>query len=88
MINYFEVEKLPVVYIDDFYSSENYTKIWHELTFLNYDNKLLGPDSNLGAYDEVGNPLKKNNGLLLDQVYSGYRAASNILSITRNIFDI
>jgi hypothetical protein len=85
-MNYLEVNNLPVIYFDKFYNNEDYQKLWHELTFLNYDNKMLGPNSNIGAYDDAGQPLKKNNGLLLDQVYSGYRKASSILDITRNIF--
>jgi len=86
MIKYFEVKNLPVICFDNFYTQEEYTKLWHELTFLNYDNKMLGPNSNVGAYDDAGQPLKRNHGLLLDQVYSGYRQASSILSITRKIF--
>lgn len=85
-MNYLEIDKLPVLYFDNFYNDEDYKQLWHELTFLNYNNKMLGPNSNEGAYDDAGQPLKRNNGLLLDQVYSGYRQASNILTISRNIF--
>jgi hypothetical protein len=92
IFNYYEINKFPVVVIDEFYDLEASEKIWDEMCFLNNDSrKMLGdPESTGSAYDldSNGNPifLKQLKALYLDDVYQGNRTISNILLENRKIF--
>lgn len=74
------------IYVEDFYSEGELELIWEELKFLSRPGKLQSPEVTGSAHDEQGKPLKRNAGLWLDQVYSGGRHISNILSVNRKLF--
>lgn len=85
---FYEIKKLPVAILDNFYSQEESELIWQELCFLNasfWGNKLEPPEKTGSAKDEHGNLLKSNSGVFLDEVYMK-RNISNILSANRKIF--
>ena len=84
------VNNQPVVFIDQFYTKEEYAKIWQELCFLNNDpDNFLDPENTGSAWDpdENGNPIykKQNKALSLDSVYAD-RRVSSILKANRKIF--
>ena len=82
-------EPFHFLYLEDVYTSDELSLIWQELEFLNSNNKLFCPNATGTAIDGSGSILKKNTGLILDQLYTGdYRKFSNILSVNRKIFDI
>lgn len=90
--NYYEVNKLPVVTIDSFYSEESEEKIMQELLFLNNDEKKLRTPENSGSawikdenYPNNKKFLKKNKAVCLDVIYSD-RNISNILNENRKLF--
>jgi len=86
----FEVDKLPVAVIDDFYDKEAEKKIWNEILFLSSGDKMHDPGDTGTAFDldEHGNQIwaKKNKGLFLDEIYLD-RNISDILRENRKIFD-
>ena len=87
-MQFYEVQGLPVVVIDDFYSETECVFIWNELCFLNTPNKKLLPPEKTGtATSNDGQILKKNNGIFLDQLYLD-RSFSNILNLNQKIFSL
>jgi hypothetical protein len=86
---YYEIKKLPVVIIDNYYSNQACQKIWQELCFLNNDpNKFKTPKDTGSAYtiaDGEKVMLKDNLALGLDIVYLN-RQVSSILTENRKIF--
>lgn len=86
---YYEVNKLPVIIIDDFYDPKACERIWQELCFLsNHESKFKTPDQSGGAWKMVGEEkvyLKQNKCIFLDQTYLD-RSISNILTENRKIF--
>jgi Rps23 Pro-64 3,4-dihydroxylase Tpa1-like proline 4-hydroxylase len=89
IFSYYEVKKLPVVIIDDYYSKEGCAKIWQELCFLNNDpNKFKLPSQTGSASNTVDGEkiyLKDNLALGLDIVYLD-RNISSILTENRKLF--
>lgn len=88
--NIHKVNDLPVIVINDFFSTESLTRIWNELIFLNdHTNKMRTADQTGGGYYvENGHKqyLKNNLGTVLDAVYSD-ESISSILTETKQIFD-
>ena len=85
-IRYFSVKDMPVAVIDNFYNTAEYTKIFQELEFLNNDMKFYGPDRTGSALDpKTGIPIKKNLGIILDEVYND-KNVSNILKENKKLF--
>jgi hypothetical protein len=84
---YYEIKKMPVVIIDDYYSNDARDKIWQELCFLNNDQgKLQSPADTGSALDlKTGVPLKKNHGIDLGSVYAD-QSISNILRENKKLF--
>jgi Rps23 Pro-64 3,4-dihydroxylase Tpa1-like proline 4-hydroxylase len=89
IFSYYEVKKLPVVVIDNYYSSMACSKIWQELCFLNNDPKKFKPPGQTGSASEIINGervnLKDNLALGLDLVYLD-RSISSILTENRQLF--
>ncbi|CAR63333.1 2OG-Fe(II) oxygenase family like protein [Synechococcus phage S-RSM4] len=87
-LNFFKVSDLPVIHIQNFYSSEEYKLIMKELEFLNGIDRFKNPEEPGGpgtAYVD-GKPLKVGKGLHLNAVYDDPRQ-SDILHINRKLFD-
>ena len=72
-----KVNDLPILVYDDFYSEQEYKLMWQELLFLKSKMQIQDQDNPL---------LKKNSGLLLDEIYPN-RNISDILRYTRKIFN-
>lgn len=64
--------------IYDFYTNDEVKSIWEEIHFLHKPGKMTLADNDEGYRLTVG----------LDEIYSGYRQMSNILTINRKIFEI
>ena len=72
-----KVNDLPILVYDNFYTEQEYNSMWQELLFLKSKMQTQSQD----------NPsLKKNTGLLLDEIYPN-RNISDILTCTRKIFN-
>ena len=72
-----KVNDLPILVYDNFYTEQEYNSMWQELLFLKSKMQTQAQD----------NPsLKKNTGLLLDEIYPN-RDISDILTCTRKIFN-
>lgn len=82
-ITYKEINKLPVLVIDNFFDKEDQKLILQELKFLT--PKLYDPSKTGTAKDENGVIMKKNKAIFLDTTYSD-RNVSDILNLTKNIF--
>ena len=67
-ISYYEVKKLPVIVIDNFYGDDSCQQIWQELCFLNNNpDKFKTPENTGSAYDTVDGKkvmLKDNLALI------------------------
>lgn len=84
---YYEVNKLPIVVIDNYYDASACSLIWNELCFLNSRNdKLDLPEDSGTAYDANKVALKKNKSIFLDKIYGNNRIISDILCENRRIF--
>ena len=76
-------DPFPHLIIEDLYNPEELDLIWEELTFYTKPNKLLTA-KNFGGIAEKTN----SHALFLDRLYTGkYRTVSNILTVTRKVFD-
>ena len=88
---YYEIKKLPVLIIDDYYSDDARDKIWQELCFLNNSaEKFKTPESTGSAFELVDGEkvlLKTNLALMLDTVYLD-RRVSSILTENRKTFTL
>ena len=86
-INHINFE-FPAILIDDYYSKKELDLIWDELNFITKKNVLYsGSQIESGAAkDELGNSLKSNYSIFLDNVYDS-RNISNILTVNRKLFD-
>ena len=77
-------DPFPHLIIEDLYNPEELDLIWEELTFYTKPNKLLTA-KNFGGIAEKTN----SHALFLDRLYTGkYRTVSNILTVTRKVFDV
>lgn len=89
IFTYYEIKKLPIVVIDQFYSNDACERIWHELCFLNNNlEKLRGPEQTGSAWKKDGDDkiyLKQNAGIFLDDIYNNHKV-SDILVETGKIF--
>lgn len=86
-INYDKNLPIPFITVDDFYTEDELKSLWQEIDFLSHKDKLLPPENTSSAFDEKTKKLKKSNlGVFVDDLYFD-RNTSNILSITRKIFD-
>jgi len=90
--SYYEINKLPVVVIDKFYSKDAEERIMQELLFLTNDEKKLKDPENSGSAWDADDTvpggkkyLKKNKAHSLDAIYLD-RSASNILTENRKLF--
>lgn len=86
---YFEVEKLPVVVIDNFYNEQEVKLIMQEINFLHsLENKFKSAeelDSSFDIIDKENVYRKSGTGLVLNAVYNDMNI-SNILTLNRKIF--
>ena len=92
IFSYHEVNKIPVMVIDGFFSKSVEERIMQELLFLNNDpRKLRDPEESGSAWDPDPNAkdgkryLKKNKAHSLDAIYYD-RSASNILLENRKLW--
>tara|TARA_B100000424_G_C22854364_1_gene455502 strand:+ start:37 stop:654 length:618 start_codon:yes stop_codon:yes gene_type:complete len=77
------IEPFPHIVFHDFYTDEELDLIWEELKFYTRPNKLFDVEDYMGV---VG--YTKAKALHLDSVYTGKnRVLSNILEVTRKVFD-
>lgn len=89
-IEYFEIEKLPVMIIDDFYDKKESKEIIDEMLII---QQFFSDDpaENASAWttDENGNVkyLKNASGCFVDDIFQSRRDNSKILTINRKIFD-
>lgn len=79
------LDPIPFLKISNTFTELELKLIWQELDFLTHPIKLLPPEKCGTAFDENKKPLKNNQGLYLDTLYSR-RELSNILSINPKIF--
>jgi hypothetical protein len=88
-IQYHEVNKFPVVVIDDFYDEIAKEKIMQELLFLHNDpRKMLDPNDTGAAMDiNTEEPLKKNKGVFLSNVFVNKEHSNILTESSINIFD-
>ena len=89
---YEEINKMPVVIIDEFYDEIASKKIMEELCFLNNDPRKLKPPEETGSawipdnsYKDGRRYLKSNKAVGLDSIYLD-RTVSNILTENRKLF--
>jgi hypothetical protein len=87
-LKYFEVKKLPIVVIDNFYNEKELSLIMNEINLLHQTNEFMTPEESGSAFNLINGEkiYKKNNvGIVLDDIYSN-RNISNILTVNRKIF--
>lgn len=85
-MKFFSVKNMPIVVIDEFYDASAYDRMFQELEFLNNDKKFYGPGLTGSALDRfTGTPIKKNIGIILDEVYND-KTISNILKENKKLF--
>lgn len=86
---FYEVKKMPIAVIDNYYSQAACEKIWQEICFLNnHPEKFKNPEDTGSAFNkDDGNLrlLKQNKAVSVDYVYND-RSMSDILTETRLIF--
>ena len=76
------IEPFPHLVFHNFYTDEELELIWEELKFYTKPNKLLNVEEYQGV---VG--YTKAKALQLDVVYKENRVLSNILEVSRKVFD-
>jgi len=76
------IDPFPHLIIEGFYNPEELELIWEELAFYTKPDKLL-------TAKDFGGVVGKTNSraLFLDKVYKGHRKLSNILTVTRKVYD-
>jgi Rps23 Pro-64 3,4-dihydroxylase Tpa1-like proline 4-hydroxylase len=77
----------PHAILDNFYETNELHAVWRELEFLTHPYKLLSEDKTGSSFYADGTLAKKNFGIYLDETYAGNRNISDILRISRKIFD-
>lgn len=75
------LDPFPHVLLEDVYTEYQLPKIWEELNFLCYPEKLLPPNLTGSASDDDGVLLKQNSCVWLDDIYA-HPTLSNILGET------
>jgi len=76
----------PHVIIPNYFSEYELKRVWKELEFLTYEDKLRPPNQTGTASSPEGKILKKNAALFLDELYAN-RDISDILKFSRKIYD-
>ena len=76
------IDPFPHLIIEGFYNVEELDLIWEELSFYTKPDKLL-------TAKDFGGVVGKTNSraLFLDKVYKQHRKLSNILTVSRKVFD-
>ena len=69
---------------DDFFTEKELSCVKKELQ--DVDRFLVAPKETNTAYAANGKPLKEGRGVFLDDIYTGNRAASDILTACRKLF--
>jgi len=85
-ISHYEVEKLPIAVIDNFFTEDEYNKIFNEINFL-FPKYKKDPKYSRAATTRTGASLSKAHNLWLDGIYSD-RECSDILNINRKCWYI
>jgi len=86
MIITYKQEPIPHIIVHEFYDKKELSKIWKELEFLTSPEKLKSPEFTASAENLEGVFLKNNFGVFIDNIYTD-RSTSDILTITRKLFD-
>ena len=86
-VTVYEINKLPVAVIDNFYNEDELDAIWSEINFLNRGNKLLLP-SVTGAAKDGDEYKKRGHGLFLYGLYNDAEKNSEIVKCSKKIFSI
>jgi len=83
---FFDIKKLPLVIVDNYFNDEELSDIWKELDFLSIGNKFL-PETEIGSATDANNKLqKKGSGLWLGEFYRNPLSSSEIVKITKKIY--
>lgn len=81
-------DPFPHIIVKNFYSPDELDLIWEELDFLNKPGKLQTPDLyHAGIDNSTGKYLTSHKALTLDYCYAANRNLSNILTVSRKLFD-
>ena len=75
-------EPFPYMIIYDFYNEEELKLIWEELNFYTKPGKLLEAKDYGGVIDSTN-----AKALCLDMIYENHRDISNILTVSRKLFN-
>ena len=75
-------EPFPYMIIYDFYNEEELKLIWEELNFYTKPGKLLEAKNYGGVVDSTN-----AKALCLDMIYENHRDISNILTVSRKLFN-
>lgn len=75
------LDPFPHVVFEDVYTKYQLPRIWEELNFLCYPEKLLPPNLTGAAIDDNGVLLKQNSCIWLDDIYA-HPTLSNIIRET------
>tara|TARA_A100001388_G_C28733628_1_gene482907 strand:- start:474 stop:1106 length:633 start_codon:yes stop_codon:yes gene_type:complete len=82
------IDPFPHLIFHNFYDDEELKLIWEELDFYTKPNKLLDAKGFGAATNIEGEYITNSKAIHLDSVYKGnYRNISNILNVSRKIFD-
>ena len=83
-------DPFPHLIVEDFYNEKELELIWEELNFYTKPGKLLGAKDYSGVVDKTNARALSLDSLYVDYSSNGsvnYRSISNILNITRKVFD-
>lgn len=89
-IEYFEIKKMPVLLIDDFFTEEEEDQILSELVDLRNefsDDPAVNQSASKLNDEGVREYSKNATGFFLDTFYRDEREKSSILKINRKLFD-
>ena len=75
-------EPFPHMIINNLYNEEELKLIWEELNFFTKPGKLLEAKDYGGVVDRTN-----ARAVILDEVFGGHRQMSNILGVTRKLFN-
>ena len=75
-------EPFPHMIINNLYNEEELKLIWEELNFFTKPGKLLEAKDYGGVVDRTN-----SRAVVLDQIFARYRQMSNILGVTRKLFN-
>ena len=84
-IQYEEINKCPVVMIDNLFSEEQLEHCWGTIDSLDI-RQLLPPNETSGAMTEDGRPLKNNRGIFLNEIYQFHPHQCRIGNAWREVY--